>query len=78
MAYNRTQARIRCMQINLQHSRTATDNLKDLREHGKSDILFIQEPCLYNRRMTGISTSNRIYTSLEDKNRTAIVIPQKI
>jgi hypothetical protein len=48
-----------------------------LSEQGKSDI-FIQEPYLYNRRMAGISTSNIVYTSLEDKNRDDIVIPTKI
>ena len=36
--------------------------------------LFIQEPYLYNRKIGGISTKNRIYTSHEDKSRAAIVI----
>jgi hypothetical protein len=37
-------ATIRCMQINLQHSRMATDNLKKLTEQDNSDIIFMQEP----------------------------------
>jgi len=53
-AYNKTQSPIRCMQINLQHSRTATDNILNLSEQDKTDILFIQEPYLYNRRIAGI------------------------
>jgi len=76
-ANTKTQAPIRCMQINSQHSRIATDNLMKLSEQGKSDILFIQEPYLYKHRMAGKSTSHRIYTSLEDKNRAAIVITNK-
>ena len=62
------------MQINLQHSRTSNDNIMNLSEHDRSDILFIQEPYLYNRKIAGISNKNRIYTSLEDKRRAAIVI----
>jgi len=65
------------MQINLQHSRPATDKLMKLSEQGNSNI-FIQEPYLYTRRMAGVSTSNSIYTSLDVKNRAAIVIPTKI
>jgi hypothetical protein len=54
----RPQASIRCMQINLQHSRTATDNIMKLTEQGNSDIIFIQEPYLYQNRMAGIKNSN--------------------
>ena len=46
---------IRCMQINLQHSRTATDNLTKLVEKEKTDIIFIQEPYLNKHKMTGIT-----------------------
>ena len=73
-AYNETHLPIRCMQINLQHSRTATDNIMNLSEQDKTDILFIQEPYLYNHKIAGISTKNRIYTSHEDKSSAAIVI----
>ena len=62
------------MQINLQHSRTATDNIMNLSGQDKTDILFIQESYLYNCRIAGISTKNRIYTSHEDKSPAAIVI----
>jgi len=62
------------MQINLQHSRTTTDNIMNLSEQDKTDIIFIQQPHLYSRRIAGISTKNRIYTSHVDKSRAAIVI----
>jgi len=55
------QTPIRCMQINLQHSRIATDNLMKLIEQEKSDIIFTQEPYLYKHRMTGITNSYRSY-----------------
>ena len=43
-------------------------------EQEKSDIIFIQGPYLYEHRMTGITSAYSNYTSLEDNNRTAIVI----
>jgi len=65
--HNRTHASIKCMQINLQHSRTATDNIMNLSEQDRSDILFIQEPYLYNRKIAGISNKNKIYTPTKTK-----------
>jgi hypothetical protein len=72
------QAPTRCMQINLQHSRVATDNLMKLIEQDNTDIIFIKEPYLYQNRMAGISKSHRNYNSHEDKSRTAIIINKKI
>jgi len=65
---------IRCRQINLQHSRTATDNLMKLTEQDNSDIISIQEPCLYKNGMVGLPKSSRHYTSPVDKSRAAIII----
>jgi len=55
------QATIRCMQINLLHSRVAT-NIKKVIEQDNSDI-FIQEPYLHQNRMGGITKSHRNYIS---------------
>jgi endonuclease/exonuclease/phosphatase (EEP) superfamily protein YafD len=68
------QAPIRCIQINLQHSRAATDNILKLIEQGKSDIVLIQEPYLYQNSIAGIIKSQRYCISHEDKCRTAIII----
>jgi hypothetical protein len=68
---------IRCIQVNLQHSRAATDNLIKLVKIEKTDIIFIQEPYLNKRKMTGISRSFRSYFSPENNNRAAIVITNK-
>jgi hypothetical protein len=55
----RLQALIRCMQINLQHSITATDNIMKLIEQGNSDMIFIQETYLYQNRMAVLMKSHR-------------------
>jgi hypothetical protein len=68
------QAPIRCMHINLQHSRVATDNIMKLIEHDNSDMIFIQEPYLHQNRMAGLIKSHRNYISHEDKCRAAIII----
>jgi len=65
---------IRCREINLQHSRTATDNLMKLTEQDNSDIIFIQEPYQYKNRMVGLPKSSRHCTSPVDKSRAAIII----
>jgi hypothetical protein len=70
----RLQAPIRCMQINLQHSRTVTDSIMKLIEQDNSDIVFIQEPYLYQNRMAGLTKSHRKYISHVDKSRAAIII----
>jgi hypothetical protein len=39
-----------------------------------SDIIFIQEPYLYQNRLAGIKNLNRNYISHEDKSRAAMII----
>ena len=46
-------------------------------EKEKPDIIFIQEPYLNKRKMTGITRTFRSYFSPEDNNRAAIVITNK-
>jgi len=70
------QAHIRCMQINLQHSRAATDNIMKLIEQDNTNIVFIQELDLYQNRIAGIM-SHRKYISLDDKCQAAIIITRK-
>ena len=67
-------ATIRRMQINLQHSTTATDNLIKLTEQDNSDIISIQESYLYKNRVVGLPKSSRHFTSRGDKCRAAIII----
>jgi hypothetical protein len=68
---------IRFMQINLQHSRMATDNLMKLIRQDHTDTVFVQEPYLYQNKTAGITRTHRTYTAYEEKNRTTIIIANK-
>jgi endonuclease/exonuclease/phosphatase (EEP) superfamily protein YafD len=52
---NNQQIPIRCTQINLQHSRVATDNLMNIIQQDHTDIVFIQELYLFQNKTTGIT-----------------------
>jgi len=61
------------MQINLQHSRTATDNLMNLIRQEQTDI-FVQEPYLLHNKTAGIIRTHRTYKFNEEKRRADITI----
>ena len=65
---------IRCMQINLQHSKAATANLMKIIEEESTDIICIQEPYIINNRVVGIPKKYRTYTITEERSRAAIVV----
>jgi hypothetical protein len=65
---------IKCYQINLQHSTTATDNLMELIEKEGTDVAFIQEPYTVNNRVVGITKRYRIFTLSKGRCRTATVV----
>jgi len=78
--YNRTykmQTQIKCIQINLQHSRVATDNLVKIIEKDGTDILCIQEPYTIRNKVVGITKKYKIFTSGEGRNQAAIVVTNK-
>jgi Holliday junction resolvasome RuvABC ATP-dependent DNA helicase subunit len=52
---------IRCMHINLQHSRVATDNLMNLIQQDHTDIIFVQEPYTLQNKAAGITRTHRTY-----------------
>ena len=69
--------RLKCYQVNLQHSRAAIKNLVQLiNEHGV-DIIFIQEPYTINNKLAGIPNSLRTYTCGDRRKRAAIIINNK-
>ena len=68
---------IRCMQINLQHSRVATANLMQLTEEESIDILSIQELYIIQNKVNGIPHKYRTYTIPNTQSRAAIVIANK-
>ena len=71
---NNINMKIKCLQINLQHSRAATDNLTQIIQTYCIDIVFIQEPYLIHNRVAGISRNYKIYTYGNNKIRAAIII----
>jgi len=65
---------IRCIQINLQHSKSATNNLQKITDTEETDIIFAQEPYVYQNRSVGIGKKYRIFTAGTGKHRNAIII----
>jgi len=70
--------RLKCLQINLQHSRLATDNLLKIMEEEDTDIVCIQEPYNIGNKIGGLPRSRTVLTSGEGKKRAAIVINKHI
>jgi hypothetical protein len=48
------QTLIKITQLNLQHSRSASDNLMNLTKQEHTDILLVQEPYLIQNKLVGI------------------------
>jgi len=71
----RNQHQTRCLQINLQHSRSLTYNLMKIMEIEEPDLVFVQEPYEYQNRPVGIEKKCRIFTVGKGKHRAVIVIP---
>ena len=68
---------LRCMQINLQHSKTATDNFNQLTMEAAVDITFIQEPYVYQNQVAGISRKHWLLACGNGRKRAAIVVINK-
>ena len=48
------QPQIKCIQVNLQHSKAGTANLMNIIEEDKTDIICIQEPYTFQSKEAGI------------------------
>jgi hypothetical protein len=68
------QAQIKCIQINLQHSRPTTDNLVKIIEKERTDILCIQESYTFLNKAVGTPKKYKIFTFGQGRNRAAIVV----
>ena len=71
---NRKREQINCYQINLQHSRVATDNLMQIIAKGNTDMVMIQEPYFYQNSPKGITRGYRTYTHGTGKSRATIIV----
>lgn len=65
---------INCIQINLQHSRSAMYNLTQLVTELKTDIAILQEPYLFDNKPTGLPLKHRLFYSSKGKCRSAILV----
>ena len=68
------QDKLKVIQLNLQHSRIATDNLTKIIEEENTDILCLQEPYEIRNKIAGIPRRLKIFTAGEGRHRAAIVV----
>lgn len=69
-----TPKQVNCIQINMHHSRAATQNLNHLVESHKIDLAFLQEPYNIKNKVCGMSKTMRIFTRGDRKKRAAIAV----
>jgi hypothetical protein len=74
---SKSKAMLKCLQINLHHSRTATDNLRKIINEEGTDILFIQKPYNINNMVVSIPRSCTVFTSRAGRKRAPIAIKNK-
>ena len=75
---SKRQTTIKCAQLNLQHSRTATYNLKQLILQNNIDVAFVQEPYTVLNNVAGFPKSFRIFAHVSGRKRSAIIINNNI
>jgi len=68
---------LRCIQINLKHSKTTTNNFNQLTKEIDIDIAFVQEPYIYQNQVTGITRNYKVFTGGSGRKRAAIVVVNK-
>jgi len=68
------QPQIKCIQVNLQHSKPATANLMKIIEEDKISIICIQEPYTFQSKAAGILKKYKTYTSKEGRCRAAVFV----
>ena len=65
---------LKCLQINLQHSRAATNNLIQTISQQGIHLVFAQEPYIINNKIAGIPKSLKTYTSGTGRKRVALIV----
>jgi len=71
---SRRKTNIKCLQLNLQHSRAATSNLPQIILQYNLDIVFVQEPYTILNNVAGFPKSFRIFAHGSDRKRSAIIV----
>jgi len=68
---------IKCLQSNLQHSRTATYNLTQIIIQNNIDVAFLKEPYNISNNVAGLPKSFKIFLSGNGRKRSAIIVNNK-
>ena len=74
---NNENTEIKFIQINLQHSRTATSNLMQIIHENIPDIVLIQEPHIIGNKIIGIPRNYQLFKYGNSKIRAAVLIANK-
>jgi hypothetical protein len=69
--------RLSCMQINLQHAKTATDNLLKIIDEEETHTICIKEPYIIENKIIGIPQPRTVLTARKGKKSTVTVINKK-
>ena len=64
---------IKCLQLNLQHSRVATANLTQIILHN-IDVAFVQEPYTTFNKVVGFPKDFEIFTWVQESIRSDIIV----
>jgi len=64
---------IKCIQVNVKHSKAATANLMKIIEEDKTNIICTQEPYTFQSKAAGILKKYKTFTSGEGRCRAAVV-----
>ena len=68
---------LKCVQVNVQHSRASTSNLIEHMTTNKIDIAFIQEPYNIRNKLAGIPKHMKIYSQGHGRKRAAVIVNNK-
>ena len=71
---SKRQTTIKCAQLNLQHSRTATYNLTQLILQNNIDVTYVQEPYTVLNNVAGFPKSFRIFAHGGGRKGSAIIV----
>jgi hypothetical protein len=74
---NRVMKPLRCLQVNLQHKRAATNTLVQIMSENQIDLAFVQEPYIIRNNLPGIPKSFRTYVSENERKRSALLVNNK-
>ena len=70
----RRKTHIRCLQLNLQHSRSTTANMTQIILQNNVDVTFVQEPYTILNKVAVFPKGFKIYTCGRERIRSAIII----